>query len=472
MATARERLDRPRPRSLALLAFGATALLALPASASAHQTVAEAVPQNSSISSVPAPAAVRAVTGARTVTTDAGLYRVTTAVGEPVLTHGPDTRAASESRESGLAPDGTGFAAGALERQPVCASDFYQRVIYASTTTNPERIAAASAQIRTVIGRMDAVLNSESLASGGPGADYKMLCNGSGQVRVDVLTIGGASFAEVVSSARAAGFESDRASHLIFVDGALGGSCGIATYEEDARLALDNRSNAGGGYAVVYEPCWEGETAMHESAHMMGAVQYAAPNSTGTGGHCNEAADVMCYSPDGGDRNQGGLLLRCPGSPRFDCNFDDYFDSAPEPGEYLASHWNLGSPLNRFIAFAGIPAERPASSSADHGELRGGGRKRGASGEPGDWRQFKFKVNRGAEFLRLRLLAAPGADLALFARRQGMPTKEVFACRALLRARHASCRIDDPDPGVWYAGVLTRGGPIGAGYKISARVRG
>ena len=210
MATARERLDRPRPRSLALLAFGATALLALPASASAHQTVAEAVPQNSSISSVPAPAAVRAVTGARTVTTDAGLYRVTTAVGEPVLTHGPDTRAASESRESGLAPDGTGFAAGRA-RAP---TGLRHRLLPAGHLRphngNPERIAAATAQIRTVIGRMDAVLNSESLASGGPGADYKMLCDGSGQVRVDRDVIGGTSFAEVVSSARAAGYNTNR----------------------------------------------------------------------------------------------------------------------------------------------------------------------------------------------------------------------------------------------------------------------
>jgi hypothetical protein len=34
-----------------------------------------------------------------------------------------------------------------------------------------------------------------------------------------------------------------------------------------------------------------------------------------------------------------------------------------------------------------------------------------------------------------------------------------------------TCRIDDPDPGVCYAGVLTRGGEPGIGFKLSARTR-
>jgi hypothetical protein len=37
----------------------------------------------------------------------------------------------------------------------------------------------------------------------------------------------------------------------------------------------------------------------------------------------------------------------------FDCGYDTYFDAAPEPGEYLATHWNLGSPLNPFLRFGG-----------------------------------------------------------------------------------------------------------------------
>ena len=80
-----------------------------------------------------------------------GLYRVTPSVGEPVLTHGPDTRAASESREAAAGARRHGLRRGRVERQPVCATDFYQQVIYASTDGRPHRLAAATAQIRAVI---------------------------------------------------------------------------------------------------------------------------------------------------------------------------------------------------------------------------------------------------------------------------------------------------------------------------------
>ena len=59
----------------------------------------------------------------------------------------------------------------------------------------------------------------------------------------------------------------------------------------------------------------------------------------------------MCYAPDGGDLHQEGTINRCTDRIHFDCGYDTYFDSAPEPGEYLATHWNIGSDLNRFLVF-------------------------------------------------------------------------------------------------------------------------
>lgn len=418
-----------------------------------------------------APVAVREVAGRGTKALAEGMYRVAPAVGEPLLTHGPDT-APPEQRADVLGDDETGFEVGAAERAPVCASDYYQQVLYAYPAGAPDRSAEVAAQIRGAVARMNAVLDAESRASGGPDADYKMLCDSSGQVRIDPLAVNGTSFSQVVSAARAASLASDRADYLIFVDATAGGSCGIASYTSDERLDVENRSNSGGGYALVYQPCWEGETPMHESAHLMGAVQYSAPNSTGSGGHCNEAQDVMCYSPDGGDRNQGGVVLRCSGAARFDCNFDDYFDSAPEPGEYLETHWNLGSPLNRYINFNGVPPpaeaelEKPARS-----HLGDRGKKQGSSGERGDWQHFRLHVPPRASSLKVRLFAAPGADVALFLRRGKKPTRNVYACRSPLHNRHATCRIEAPERGPWYAGVMTRGGQIGASYKISVRAK-
>jgi len=448
--------------------------LATPAIAAAHE--AAAIPSGPSMTPVPgpAPADVARVAGPATRALGNDLYRVEPRRGEALLTHGPDTRAEMAARGAGeLAADGTGFGPGAVERQPVCAADFYQRVIYANVAGTPSRAGEMTGEIRHVIGRMNAVLNSESIASGGPSADFKMLCDSSGQVQVDTLTAPAASLSEVVTAARAAGLGSGRASNLVFLDGSLGGSCGIATYEDDQRLTIDNASNSGGGWAIVYGPCWDSPTPMHESAHMMGAVQYSAPNSTGTGGHCNEDYDVMCYAPDGGDRNQSGTVLRCPGRARFDCGFDDYFDSAPEAGEYLDTHWNLGSPLNRFISLSSAAAEQqaPAAAAPVDQPLGKGGRKRGVAGEPGSWRQFPFRVPRRADAVQVRLSAGPGADLRLYARKRARPTTSAFACRATLKASHADCLLEDPAPGRWYAGVLTRGGRIGAAFEISVKVK-
>jgi hypothetical protein len=428
---------------------------------------------------VPASQRVKKVAGSDTKRMPSGLYKVAPPVGEPLLTHGPDVeQEAIDARDDQLAPDGTGFTPGAAERQPVCSTDYYQQVIYARVTGTADRTAEATDQIRHIVGRMDAVLNSESLASGGPDADYKMLCDSSGQVQVDPIITTGTSFSQVVAAARAAGYSSKAADYVVFVDNQAGGACGIASYEDDETLSIDNKSNIGGGYGIIYQPCWDGETPMHESGHLMGAVQYNAPNSTGSGGHCYEEADVMCYSPDGGDINQGGTTLRCPGTPRFDCNFDDYFDSAPEPGEYLDTHWNLGSPLNRMVDFTGSPSDPAAQPTAVPNvsapqTLRAkGGRDRATTGLPGEWRQYKLRVYGHTRWLKVRVYTGPGADAGLFLRRGKTATKNVFKCRDTTGSgRHMTCRIDDPDPGVYYAGVLTRGGEPGIGFKLSARTR-
>ena len=185
----------------------------------------------------------------------------------------------------------------------------------------------------------------------------------------------------------------------------------------------------------------------------------------------------MCYSPDGGDLHQFGVTVNCQGQARFDCGHDDYFDSAPEPGEYLASHWNVGSPLNRFLAFGGVSATTPGIAAGGSSPGRGNGnnflgsdgKRAGAAGDRGDWRHFKLRVRRSKERLRVKLFGSRAADLALFVRRTRKPTREVYECRRTMRNRHATCRVGEAKPGRWYASVLTRGGTSGAAYRIRVK---
>jgi len=384
-------------------------------------------------------AEVQRVAGAQTTATRHGLYRVQPAVGPPLLTHGPD--------DPPPPPAGVGFEPGNAERPPACAHADAQQILYAHPIGAPNSVAAARPQIQAAIRRMNAVLNEESLASGGPTADYRVRCTAGGEISVDGFASVGGSFAQVVSAARAAGFDSELVDYTIFFAGKAGGSCGIASYADDESLSADNLSNFGGGYALVYEGCWFTETPMHESGHNMGAVQYGAPNSTGSGGHCHEEEDVMCYSPDGGNLHQGGPVHNCAGTPRFDCGFDDYFDSAPEPGEYLETHWNLGSPLNAFISFGGGAAAPPSPAAGPR------------------WRLRPIHVSRRTRVLEISIRAKDGVTLYLS--RGHRPTASRFACRARARDGRAGCVVRRPQRGRWIAGVERPPGSRASSLRVT-----
>ena len=422
-----------------------------------------------------APVSLRQVAGANVRLASNGLYRVDIARGPDVYTHGPDPAPPDpELRAADEAPIANGFKPGSPERAPICADENSLQVLYAHPAGSPDLLADYRPQLQAVVRRMNSVLNAESLASGGPNADYRVRCDPAGEIAVEGIETGGFLFPDIVAAARQAGYGTGPTHYLVFYDGPTGGACGIASYRRDESLSSDNVANLGGGYGIVYSGCWFGETPMHEAAHLMGAVQYGAPHSTGTGGHCSEEVDVMCYSPDGGNLNQSGVTTNCDGAARFDCGFDDYFDSAPEPGEYLESHWNVGSPLNRFLTFTadGTPIEpvsaprKPTGPGTDR--LGSGGKKRGATGTRRSWRQFELRVPKRTSMLRARIFAAPGADLAVFVRRTRKPTRNVFRCRQTIRNRHATCRIEDPEPGRWYVGVMTRGGAPGLAYRLRA----
>lgn len=304
------------------------------------------------------PPAVERTLGGEVTELRDGLFEVDLRRGPELTTHGADSQ--GEIRFD----HGTSLGPGDPERAPVCATDHYQHVLYARPASAPDRFATVVPQIQATMRRINAVLNEESLESGGVSADYKVLCDAIGAVQVDEFVVNsGTSFNSVVSAARNAGFKAANVDYTIFFDYDHPNVCGVGSFSSDEEPSASNANNSGGDYGMSYDGCWNGTTTMHENGHNQGAVQYGAPFSTGSGAHCWDEIDVLCYSPDDGDLHQQGTETRCADRLHFDCGHNDYFDSAPESCEYLATHWNLGSRHNRFIAFGGSDPNTPPCAS-------------------------------------------------------------------------------------------------------------
>ena len=274
-----------------------------------------------------------------------GLFKVTTDDGTALYTHGADPKPLH----------GGSMTLGDPELAPVCAGSNAQQVLYAYTKTSKNRLAEVGTSLREQIRRNTHVLDESAKSSGGAGARYRVICDGAGAISVLAFQSNGSSFSQIVNAAKKARHNRTDVDYTIFFDGTDATACGVGSFYSDERPGPENYNNRGGAYGVTYRDCWYGRTSMHENGHNLGAVQASATFSTGSGAHCADLLDVMCYSPDGGDRNQGGTTTLCPTVMWFDCNHDTYFDVAPEDGEWLAARWNLGSPANAHVDFSPTP---------------------------------------------------------------------------------------------------------------------
>ncbi len=154
---------------------------------------------------------------------------------------------------------------------------------------------------------------------------------------VQVSSTALSSFDQMITELRNQGFTDPNRAYHAWVDANF--YCGIGTvYSDDRPTGNLNESNA--QYARSDRQCWTAQVAAHEIVHNLGGVQNSAPNSTG-GLHCRDEFDVMCYA-DGAPKGQ--MTTVCPdraADDRLDCGKDDYFSTAPVPGSYLATHWNV-----------------------------------------------------------------------------------------------------------------------------------
>lgn len=272
--------------------------------------------------------------------------------GSSVLTHGPDPPP----------PEGPGLAA--APRAPVCvdhATQHHGHAIYAVAEDRANRYAAMAATVRGYIAEANGVLVEES-AEFSVTIQYKFRCEG-GIVELDNVTLptpaAETTFSTIVSDLRDRGFDDPLAKYWVWYDGSVAGFCGQGTVRSDDRLSADNANNQGNDFGITYGCA--ADTMMHENGHNLGAVQLSAPDSSGAW-HCFDGQDVMCYA-DGGPNGTYDPAV-CTDREHWDCGHDSYFNPKPAAGTYLATHWNLGSNLVRFLQFACITDTAPPITTA------------------------------------------------------------------------------------------------------------
>ena len=262
--------------------------------------------------------------------------------GFEMVTHGADPA---------VAPLEVGAQASLLRsrsRRPRCArpDEPQLRIVYAESSKNPVR--RAQRRIRGLVKKMNGMISAAGRRSsnGRKRIDLRVACSPKGKIAVTQMRADeGLDFAGLVITARRMGLHAENSKYLIFYGGSDDDSCGIGQLMPDDRPGTDNaNNNTQPMYGAVWRQCWTGGAPLHEVTHMMGGVQSSAPSSTGAA-HCNDGRDVMCYA-DGGPRSQQRRVCR---NVRYDCRGNDYFD--PTPRGYLASHWNVGDPMNLYLEF-------------------------------------------------------------------------------------------------------------------------
>ena len=235
--------------------------------------------------------------------------------------------------------------------------------IYARTESQPDRYAEMLPWIRRWAGQVDAVVNA-SAAQLGATRHVRFVTDGYCQVVVErvVLPEGAdVNLSATMAALAAKGYMAPSRKYLVWMDANV--LCGIAAYYEDDRRSSDNLNNGNptvaGVVARIDSGCWglgdQGESIeAHELMHSLGSVQPTAPHATLLG-HCTDESDRMCYE----DGSALFLSEACASEEEalFDCDDDDYFNPAPPPGSYLATHWNTAR--SSFLAV--LPGDVPVT---------------------------------------------------------------------------------------------------------------
>ncbi|MFJ3794461.1 RICIN domain-containing protein [Kitasatospora sp. NPDC090091] len=229
------------------------------------------------------------------------------------------------------------------------------QVVYVHAPGN-DRFAQYQASFKKWAADVDVIYNASAQETGGE-RHVRFVTESDCSASVLNVQISSAEIKDFNSQNNALakqGFNRKDRKYMMFTDAQV--YCGIGTFDGDERPGQDNRSNFGPSYGRNDSACWNGATAAHELGHNLGAVNDSAPNSS-KAGHCVDEWDLMCYSDA---PNYPKMKTVCPDNKqdeRLDCRHDDYYNTNPAPGSYLATHWNVAN--NRFLIAGGGTGPNP-----------------------------------------------------------------------------------------------------------------
>ncbi|WP_290054123.1 RICIN domain-containing protein [Amycolatopsis solani] len=253
----------------------------------------------------------------------------------------------------------TPSATAAAPRSAVCDGDGVSgkrvQALYVRGNTQADRYAQFAGQFQTFASQIDDAFVEAASRLGGGVRHVRYVTDSSCRATIGNVVIAQGDMATVdtiTNAIKAQGHNRADRKYVVWYDK---DGCGLAFGNGgNDSPGSGNPYNAGPHYATVGTGCWSWQATGHELLHTLGAVQGSAPHSSAYG-HCWDDEDIMCYDDGGLPNPPGGLVKVCPGAPenQLDCLGDDYFNTNPAPGTYLATHWNVAN--SAYLIASGSP---------------------------------------------------------------------------------------------------------------------
>ncbi len=247
----------------------------------------------------------------------------------------------------------------AAPRSAVCDGDGVSgkrvQALYVRGNGQADRYAQFAGQFQTFASQIDDAFAEAASRLGGGVRHVRYVTDASCRATIGNVVIAQGDMATVdtiTNAIKAQGYNRADRKYVVWYDK---DGCGLAFGNGgNDSPSSGNPYNAGPHYATVGTGCWSWQATGHELLHTLGAVQGSAPHSSAYG-HCWDDEDIMCYDDGGLPNPPGGLVKVCPGAPenQLDCLGDDYFNTNPAAGTYLATHWNVAN--SAYLIASGSP---------------------------------------------------------------------------------------------------------------------